>query len=248
MSFPTSTPSYAGFTSTHTLSQDIHAAQHNSEQTDIVGLANKVGIGAATPTNATVLRGNGVGTSSWSQVNVATDITGLLPQSNGGTGTNLATGSGAVVYQNSPTLNTATLTSPVINSPTGNWLQSVYPVGCIYTEITGANPNTTFGFGTWTQFGQGQVLVGQLNADTNFGTVLGTGGEVTHTLTTAEMPAHTHTPAFRYLSPDYNGGTAAASGSATWAADQTVSASTGGGGAHNNLQPFIVVYFWRRTA
>src|ERR1700747_930380 len=65
MVFPTGTPSYLGFTASHTLLADTHAAQHNQEQADIIGLANKVGTGASTPTSGTVLAGNGVGTSAW---------------------------------------------------------------------------------------------------------------------------------------------------------------------------------------
>lgn len=82
MSFPNNIPSYAGFTSSHTLSQDNHASQHNSEQTDVVALATKVGTGSSTPTNHTFLKGNGTGASSWAQVDISSaDITGALPDS-----------------------------------------------------------------------------------------------------------------------------------------------------------------------
>jgi hypothetical protein len=39
-------------------------------------------------------------------------------------------------------------------------LQFAYPVGTIYTEMTGVNPSITFGFGTWIPFGGGLVLIG----------------------------------------------------------------------------------------
>jgi hypothetical protein len=68
--FPGSTPSFTGFTSSHTLAQDQHAAQHNSEQAEIIALANKIGIGASTPASNLVLRGTDVGTSAWAQVNL----------------------------------------------------------------------------------------------------------------------------------------------------------------------------------
>lgn len=106
MSFPSSLPSYAGFTATHTLQADTHASQHNSEQTDILGIASKVGLGASTPTSGNLLRGNGVGTSTWSQAQLASDVAGILSTSNGGTGQG--------------NLNSLPLVSPVISSG-GSW-------------------------------------------------------------------------------------------------------------------------------
>lgn len=107
--FPSSIPSYAGFTSTHTLSQDQHASQHNSEQGDIIAIATKVGTGASTPTNNTVLRGNGTGTTTFDQVHAATDISGILGTANGGTGTTSTTGTGSVVFATAPTTTNQTL-------------------------------------------------------------------------------------------------------------------------------------------
>lgn len=113
--FPGSIPSYAGFTGSHTLSADNHAAQSNAEQADISALATKVGTGASTPASGLVLRSSGAGVSAWGQVGLTTDISGVLPQANGGTGTTLATGTGKTVYDTSPTINTPTITTPVIS-------------------------------------------------------------------------------------------------------------------------------------
>lgn len=114
--FPGATPTFTGFTAGHTLSQDSHASQHNLEQAEIIALANKLGTGASTPSANKVLIGNGAGTSSWSQVDLTTMVSGVLPQANGGTGTTSATGTGAAVYQNSPTINTPTITTPTISN------------------------------------------------------------------------------------------------------------------------------------
>ena len=79
--------------------------------------------------------------------------------------------------------------------------------------------------------------------DTAFDTVEETGGAKTHTLTVDELPAHTHSvPNSGSQNNSFDSGT-------TVGNDVTgTSGSTGGGQAHNNLQPYIVVYMWKRTA
>lgn len=116
--FPVATPSFTGFTSSHTLSQDGHAAQHNLEQGEIIALANKVGTGSSTPVSGRLLRGTGAGTTAWAQADLTTDVTGVLPQANGGTGTTLATGTGKAVYDTSPTISTPTVAGGTFSSPT----------------------------------------------------------------------------------------------------------------------------------
>lgn len=109
--FPGAISSFAGFTSSHTLSADNHASQSNSEQAEIVATQTKIGTGSSTPTSGMLLRGTGAGTSSWAQAGLTTDVTGVLPQANGGTGTTLATGTGKAVYDTSPTILTPTIAS-----------------------------------------------------------------------------------------------------------------------------------------
>jgi len=123
-------------------------------------------------------------------------------------------------------------------------LSSLYPVGSIYMNASsGTNPGTLIGFGTWVAFGAGRVPVGIDSGDTDFDTAEETGGAKTHTLTVDEMPAHTHSvPNSGSQNNSFDSGT-------TVGNDTTgTSGSTGGGSAHNNLQPYIVVYMWKRTA
>ena len=128
--------------------------------------------------------------------------------------------------------------------------QYAYPVGAIFTTTTAyansAAVVAAIGGTTWTAFGAGKVLVGVDASDTDFDTVEETGGAKTHTLTTSEIPAHTHSYDKQVTSTDAisihdivrttGGNTSATTG------------STGGGAAHNNLQPYITVYMWKRTA
>lgn len=125
MAFPGAIASFLGFTSSHTLSVDAHASQHNSEQAEIIATQTKIGTGSSTPTSGLVLRGTGAGSSAWQQVNLIADVTGVLPQANGGTGRTDATGTGAPVYSASPTISNPTVTgggswtgSPSLSTPT----------------------------------------------------------------------------------------------------------------------------------
>lgn len=125
-------------------------------------------------------------------------------------------------------------------------LEATFPVGSIYHSYSvSTSPAAVLGFGTWTAIA-GRVLVGIDAGQTEFDTINETGGAKTHTLTIAEIPSHNHGNGRRYHTPDVNDGTAAASGAAAWGAQQL--ANTGGGGSHNNLQPYIVVYMWYRSA
>jgi len=140
-------------------------------------------------------------------------------------------------------------------------LADVYPVGCIYTTTVATNPATVFGFGTWVATGEGRVLVGNGSSDAAYAAGA-TGGESNHTLTSTEMPSHTHTNTAHThtfaswhvpLGPDdgsYGFINIPAAGGATYTTNSKsiTIANTGSNGAHNNMPPYLVVYFWKRTA
>lgn len=69
----------------------------------------------------------------------------------------------------------------------------------------------------------------------NADTLGGAGGAQTHTLVTAEMPAHTHTVG----SPVFNVAGAVCAAGSDKGTTATTSSSTGGDGAHSNTQPWI---------
>ncbi len=136
------------------------------------------------------------------------------------------------------------------------------PVGTIVTLGVSTNPATLYGFGTWTAITD-KVIVGKGSTGT-FATLDATGGSETVTLTTAQMPAHYHTPnTLRVLGnagavdsnatnlddfPGSNGPIKAYNqviGTGSWSGQMS---TEGGGQAHNNLQPYIVKYIWQRTA
>lgn len=78
-------------------------------------------------------------------------------------------------------------------------------------------------------------------------TLAGIGGAQNHTLSTSELPSHTHGFTDRYLSSGAGGaatGEASPAGTAlTFATTAGVSGSQGSGGAHNNVQPVIAVAY-----
>lgn len=124
----------------------------------------------------------------------------------------------------------------------------IYPIGSIYISINSTNPGTSLGFGTWSAFGAGRVPVGFSSGETEFDTDEETGGEKTHVSTLAETAAHSHTAGggtanFRINAGAINIASAGANAAGLGTMDQA-----GGGGAHNNLQPYIVVRMWKRTA
>lgn len=73
-----------------------------------------------------------------------------------------------------------------------NYLQVLYPVGCLYFTRRTENPRDILGFGTWVRFGSGRMLVSLDPTNEALSTVGATGGEAAHVLTASEMPEHAH--------------------------------------------------------
>ena len=122
-----------------------------------------------------------------------------------------------------------------------------HPVGSLFETTVSTNPGTLYG-GTWAAWGGGRTPVGVNTADTSFNTVEKTGGAKTHTLTVQEIPNHAHDlNAVNEGVDNPNGGYHPGWTFNKQYTAQVMSASTGGGQAHNNLQPYITCYIWKRT-
>ena len=131
-------------------------------------------------------------------------------------------------------------------------IANAYPVGSIYMNCSNAtNPATLLGFGTWSAFGEGRVLIGIDSSDSDFDSAEETGGSKTHTLTEAQLPSHRHTVG----SNDSTAGFGGAAGNQEFIqnagsgiGNPCNTSFTGSGQAHTIVQPYIVVYMWKRTA
>lgn len=133
----------------------------------------------------------------------------------------------------------------------GNTIQSilemVYPVGSIYISVNSINPNSLFGFGTWEQIKDKFLLAA--------GDVHGVGeigGEESHTLTSDEIPSHSHQFNRQQLwkndpgvlNSNLDAGYGLGIKSLNIYTDNTT--SVGGGLAHNNMPPYLSVYIFKR--
>ena len=156
-------------------------------------------------------------------------------------------------------------------------LNLIYPVGSIYMSVKNASPETFLG-GTWVAWGSGKVPVGVDTNDTSFDTVEKIGGEKTHVLLPTEMPKHEHTgtqskgtgvysrkdptaitPTVQWERKKYVADFTASTIETVTAYEQGLGEVTdtvqvdhgialGDNAAHNNLQPYITCYMWKRVS
>ena len=156
-------------------------------------------------------------------------------------------------------------------------LQALYPVGSVYINAgASTNPATLLGFGTWVAFGAGRVMVGLNGSDPLFDVLEETGGSkdaivVSHTHTASSsstftgnaLPTHSHSipsvavvgdssvGAVRNVGNDTTSSTttAVSAGTPSGSVSTTTTVnSAGSSGTNANLQPYVTVAMWKRTA
>lgn len=191
-----------------------------------------------------------------------------------------------------PTMSTGDVGSvPATGTPSGKFLKddstwatppggsNAFPIGSVFIAVVSTNPATLLGYGTWSAFGAGKMLVGLDSGDTDFDTVEETGGAKTKTIAQANLPnistgagtshnhtqdAHTHvltelrdattggSTTNIALSADTSSTTGTKVSGSTTATNQAEAAHThslgGSGTALNVVNPYIVVYMFKRTA
>lgn len=118
----------------------------------------------------------------------------------------------------------------------------VYPVGSVYVSVNSTSPATLFG-GTWVQIKDKFLLSA---GDTYKAGA--TGGEATHVLTVDEMPRHNHSIDNLNVSGSATPYMTVQAQEKKGYGGNVQTSFTGGGQAHNNMPPYIVVYIWQRTA
>lgn len=134
----------------------------------------------------------------------------------------------------------------------------IYKVGSLYLTTNNTNPNTELGYGTWERYAEGRALVGY-SSDVSSTTPDwvkqggGTFGSYEHTLSNEEMPTHDH-----LLRIQKDGGSLIfpididSDVRGEFSLDPfgrgKIMETAGGSRAHNNVQPSIIVFIWRRVS
>lgn len=152
----------------------------------------------------------------------------------------------------------------------------IYPIGAIYMSTVSTNPATLFKIGNWEALPAGRVLLAQGTSTWGVNYSAGsTGGEDKHTLTVSESAPHNHTGNATTSGSTHthaltmrashgksgNGGLPRFGDGDVWSDYKTQNLSaagehshaitinnSGGGQAHNNMQPYLSVYMWKRTS
>lgn len=127
-------------------------------------------------------------------------------------------------------------------------LDTFYPVGSIFITTVNTNPSSYMG-GTWVRFGNGQALVGVNENDGDFNSVQKTGGAKSHSIDYSNFPARaTIQKSWKGGMVSYAPWQGGSVGSGTWIVSTPYDMGEPYGKAISNLQPYITVYMWKRTA
>jgi hypothetical protein len=120
------------------------------------------------------------------------------------------------------------------------------PVGFIYMSTSSDNPSAIYPGTTWVAWGSGRVPI-SVDTNNNFNVVEKTGGSTTHTLTINEMPLHDHKAnGWGGVSKNIEGGDYQREAMKRNEASDLTTTNSGSSQAHNNLQPYITCYMFKR--
>ena len=229
----------------------------SGEQVTATKLNNSIDAGKFVNESGNPVTPTGNGTCTVNQGLEVSSSTGQLQIKNGGIA--------FAKLSTTPTTDLAALTA------TGYYgiINAIYPIGSIYMSYTNSGDPDDILFGglnhtTWVRI-EGKVLAGYNNTSGTFNhapnATDGTGGDETITLTASQIPTHNHLntaspgAASRTVWHDSQSGYGTnrvshfGSGS-SFAGRSTMGqlvVNFGGGGSHDNLQPYQIVYMWRRT-
>lgn len=138
------------------------------------------------------------------------------------------------------------------SSKNNNSALRAYPIGSIFFSANPINPSQFIG-GDWEKWGSGKTIVGVDENQTEFNISEKTGGEKKHTLIENEIPEHDHKLRGRFAGGSLNGpglivsnGTAITQTSGPCNNVTLAMDKSGENQAHNNLQPYITCYMWKR--
>ena len=160
-----------------------------------------------------------------------------------------------------------------IDNIENNMLDKMYPVGSIYMTTIYSDANQVHDAigGEWEKYAQGRTIIGEGTGTDSNGLVQtftngSTGGEYTHKLTISEMPSHTHPHSEHIVDGDYGyvpAGSHIASfvhalssndsrngvftdRGPTAVVDTGLIRQNGGSESHNNIEPYVVTYIYKR--
>ena len=157
--------------------------------------------------------------------------------------------------------NTSSISNVTETSQDSNLIKqlklAMNPVGTILTTTNSANPTTYIG-GVWERYGKGRTLVSVDEEDSaTLMKTAGNNGGSTNPLTShahdfdgrtngeSIVAGSTNNPDVKFQGAASGGGLKSSVHSHTFSGTTT---TTGDNTDHNNWQPFVTVYFWRRTA
>ena len=144
--------------------------------------------------------------------------------------------------------------------------REAFPVNSIFISVSSTNPSSQLGYGVWSTFGAGKILISLDSEDADFDTSEETGGAKTTTIAASNLPQlaveitdPTHSHDMRYttgasgtIRPSKANGAASQfdpSPVVASATGITATANTGGANtAISRMNPYIVVYMWKRVS